>query len=127
GRDEDVELGELWQIHADGIRQANAALFDEHHRRDGGERLRHRVETKDRVLRHRGARLRVELPDRLEIRDLSPSSDDRDRAGEALRLDFARKGGRDTPETLAWRTSVGISRCAGLVRETAVEGRGMPS
>ena len=98
--DEDVELRELWQIHADRVRQANAALFDEHHRRDGCERLRHRVEAKDGVLRHRSARRGVELSNGLEVRDLSLPDDHRDCAGEALRLDLPRKRGCDAPETL---------------------------
>ena len=65
-----LEIRELGQILRDGIAQHQPPLFDEHHRGDRRERLGHRIEAEDRVLRHRRSRDGIALADALEVGDL---------------------------------------------------------
>jgi hypothetical protein len=45
----------------DRVVEAYQPLFDQHHHRDRGDRLAHRVDAKDRVLAHRFAALDVHV------------------------------------------------------------------
>jgi hypothetical protein len=86
--DADLLLGESGQVLGDGIGENDLPLFRQHHRRDGHEGLRHRVEAEDGVLRHRRAARRIAGAEGLEVGDAALARDDRDGAGKLLRLDL---------------------------------------
>jgi hypothetical protein len=73
----------------DGVVEQDTAILDQHHHRDRGEGLGHRVQAEDRVLGHRRARLRIALAERLEIDDLAPPGHQPDRARVAALGDLA--------------------------------------
>ena len=68
--DDVLELGDESE---DGIIEIEAALLVQHHHRDCGDRSRHRVNTKERSLRHRHARLQILHADGFEVAH-SPAS-----------------------------------------------------
>ena len=87
--DAHLERLELREVPGDGIVEQDAPVLHQHHDRDRGERLGHRVEAEDRVLRHGRAALRIALAQRLEVGDLAPPRHQRDRAGIAALGDLA--------------------------------------
>ena len=90
-RDTDLELPERREVLRDGVAQDEPPLLDEHHRRDRGERLGHRVEPEDRVRRHRRAGRRVALAEALEVSDPSLARHQDDRARVLALCDFGLK------------------------------------
>ena len=100
-RHRDLEFGKLGQVDADGIPQAQTPVLDKQHRRHRRERLGHRVEPKDRVLRHRGARLGIELPEGFEVRDGPLARHEGHSARKAAGLDLAGQRLANPREALA--------------------------
>jgi len=78
-RNAHLKIRELRQKLRDRVAEDEPALLDEHHGGDRGERLGHRVQAKDRVLRHRRAGPRIALAEALEVRDLALARDEDDR------------------------------------------------
>src|SRR2546426_12634515 len=64
------------------IVELKASLLPQHHQPHAHDRLRHRVDAEDRILRYRPLSLDLEVALRLEVRDLSPARDEREGAGE---------------------------------------------
>ena len=56
--------------------QRQFPLLHQHHRGDRGDRLGHRIDAEERVLRHRGPRCRVLHAETLEIGNLAVAGDD---------------------------------------------------
>jgi hypothetical protein len=85
----DCHLLELGQVLRNGIAEAGAPFFDQHHGGDSGDWLGHRVDAEERALGHRRAGLPILHADGLEVFDLSGARDGGNRAGDFLFLDVA--------------------------------------
>jgi hypothetical protein len=87
----DLHVGELRQVAVQRFGEPELALFVQREQSDAGNRLGHRIETKDRVGPHRLAGLAVGNAERFLIRHLSASRDGdyhpRQSPGRDLRLD----------------------------------------
>ena len=79
----DLEVRELGNVLRHRIVELPLAFLEQHHHRDAGDRLGHRVDAEDRVLLHRRAALQVALAGGLELHDLAVLRDHRDDAGRA--------------------------------------------
>src|SRR5262249_7548687 len=102
----DLHLGKLWEILRYRIGERELAFFGENHCRDRRERLRHRVETEDRVFRHRRASLRIALSERFEVRHLALARHDENSAGQSTTCDLGLDHLSDTLQTLRRKTDV---------------------
>ncbi len=74
------------------IVQPDLALFDEHHDRDAGDRLRHRGQPEQPVLRHRLLRFEVHHAARFEVGDASLARHECDGTGDVARVDVTLNG-----------------------------------
>jgi hypothetical protein len=82
----DLRVLELGQIAADGRREIELALFDQHHGGDAGDVLRHRGHPEDRIGLQRNLFGTVLESDRLQIGELALTRDRGQGAGIDLRL-----------------------------------------
>ncbi len=91
GLDSHLHVGEGRDKFGHRIGQRQPAIIDQHHRRDAGNRLRHRMKRKDRVRRH--GLLRGDIPnaEALEIDRSTVLLDQHDRAGKLSGRDLVRK------------------------------------
>ena len=69
-------------VFGDRLVERDAALLDEHHEGDGGDRLRHRIDAEDRVFLHRHVAFDVGEALHCRVNDLAVTVDDRVGAGE---------------------------------------------
>ena len=97
----DLEVLELGDILRDRIGEAKGPLLIKHHEGDTGDRLRHRVDAKDRVLGHRRTRSDVLVAERFEVGDLAVARDHRRDAGELTVVDELLHAGVEPFEALA--------------------------
>ncbi len=74
-------------VAADRVVELEVALFIEHHQRDRGDRLGHRIDAEDGVVGHRLAALQVHRPEGLAVGDLSAPGDGDLGAHDLLRAD----------------------------------------
>ena len=88
-RHRDLRVAELRDEARHGVGQTDLPLFHEHQDGDAGHRLRHRGDGEDGVLLHRGVRLEVHQPVRLEMRYVPAPRDDGDGPGDLVRIDGA--------------------------------------
>src|SRR5688500_8108872 len=96
--DEDTLVLERRDELRHGIVELEAAMLPQHHQADAHDRLRHRVDAEDRVRRDRPPLLDLEMPPRLEVRDLSPARDEHERAGKLAGVDVPLQAIADTSE-----------------------------
>ncbi len=87
--DGDLHPLELGDELRDRVGQADLALLDQHQDRDAGDRLGRRGHAEDRVRAHRRLRLDVHHALGLVVDDAAPAGDQRDGAGDLLRVDVA--------------------------------------
>jgi hypothetical protein len=83
-----------------GIVQLDHTLLDQHHRRDGRDRLGHRREAEDRVLAHRLGFGSVLISVRLEVNDLTAPRDQGDGARKHAPVDLLRHHRCDAGQAL---------------------------
>ena len=94
---EDPPVGQLGKPRVDRLIQSQLALFDEHHRRRGEDRLGHRGDAKQRVAAHGlGAAERLEA-DGVDVHVVT-LSDQAHHSGHFAVLDTSRHGGVQTFE-----------------------------
>src|SRR5262249_16821434 len=79
--------------------ELNASLLPQHHQTDAHDRLRHRVDAEDRIVRDRSLPLDFEVALRLEVRDLASARDECEGAGELTGVDVALEMIGDATET----------------------------
>lgn len=80
-----LHILELRDVFCDRFLEAEATFLDQHHGRDRGDWLRHRVDAEDRVVRHRGPVGRIALAPGAPIGDLAvPDDGDRGAWDETL-------------------------------------------
>ena len=84
----------------DRIGELDLAVLHQDHRGDRRQRLGHRVDPKDGVVRHRRSRGLVARPDTLEVGDLPLARDDDDGARELSLVHLALECRRDVGQTL---------------------------
>ena len=84
--DEDAEVLPRRNVGLDRIVQRDLALFDQHHERDAGERLGHRIDAEDRVDGQRRVALDVSLADSAEVSDLAVPRDEGHCARQSCRV-----------------------------------------
>ncbi len=70
--DRDLQTLELGYELRHRVKELEVALLVEHHQRDAGHRLGHRVETEDRIGAHRLAAVALEPADCLVVHHLPP-------------------------------------------------------
>ena len=97
--DADLHVGEGGDVGRHGIADQKATLLHQHHRGDRNDRLRHRIDAKDRVIAHRRP-ARAEQADILAIGDLPVAGDQHGDAGGLLLLDLPRHDGREPLQAL---------------------------
>jgi hypothetical protein len=83
----DAEVGERRDEVADRVGELESAFLVEHHGRDRGDRLGHRVDAEERVRLNRFAAFDVPHSVRGQVRDLAPARDERQPAGQLARRD----------------------------------------
>ena len=88
----------------DRVVQKQFAVLHQHHRRDAGNRLRHRRDPEDRVGLHWRALLDIALPVRGQLHDLALPHDDRHDAGVALRVDVRLHHGGQACQAIRGKT-----------------------
>ena len=98
--DADPHLGDLRDVLPHGIAERELALLDEDHRRDRRDRLAHRVDAEDRVLRHRRLRRRIQHAHALEQRDPALPRDQEDGAGDLALLRVVAQRRHDAAQPL---------------------------
>ena len=76
----DAEIAPLRDVAVHGIVERDAAFLDQHHQREAGERLGHRIDAEDRVFLQRPVALDVHAAERAQVCDLAVALDERQRA-----------------------------------------------
>ena len=116
--DADLLLGKLRNEFGDGIAEDEVAVLDQHHDADRDDRLGHREDAEDAVMRHRRGCRRALAADRIEPADLAAPRHHHGRAGEGALVDLALEGVRhplqaDAREPDGFRLGVGERRGLG--------------
>ena len=92
--DADLLVGKFRNELRDGIVEQEVAVLDQHHDADGDDRLGHREDAEDGVVRHRRGGRRALLAERVEPADLAAARDHHGRAGQGSLVDLALEGVR---------------------------------
>ena len=109
--DADLLVGEFRNEFRDGVAEQEMAVLDQHHDADRDDRLGHREDAEDRVVRHRRARRRALPAERFEPADLAAPRHHHGRARQRPLVDLALErirhalqsdGGEPSDSGLAW-------------------------
>ena len=116
--DADLLVGKLRNEFGDGIAQDEVAVLDQHHDADRDDRLGHREDAEDAVMRHRRGCRRALPADRIEPADLTAPRHHHRGAGEGSLVDLALEGIRhplqaDARQPDGFRLGVGERRGLG--------------
>ena len=87
--DADLLVGKFRDEFRDGIAEQEMAVLDQHHDADRDDRLGHREDPEDRVVRHRRAGRRALPAERLEPADLAAPRHQHGRTGQGALVDLA--------------------------------------
>ena len=90
--DADLLVGKLRDEFRDGIAEEEVAVLDQHHDADRDDRLGHREDAEDAVVRHRRGGRRALPADRIEPADLAAPRHHHGRAGQGSLVDLALEG-----------------------------------
>ena len=90
--DADLLVGELRNELGDGVVEDEVAVLDQHHDADRDDRLGHREDAEDAVMRHRRAGGRILPADRVEPADLAAPRHHDGGPGEGALVDLALEG-----------------------------------
>ncbi len=90
--DADLLLGKLRNEFCDRVVEDEVAVLDQHHDADRDDRLGHREDAEDAVVRHRRGCGRALAADRIEPADLTAPRHHHGRAGEGALVDLALEG-----------------------------------
>ena len=87
--DADLLVGKFRDEFRNGVAEQEMAILDQHHDADRDDRLGHREDAEDRVVRHRRARRRALPAERFEPADLAAPRHHHGRAGQGALVDLA--------------------------------------
>ena len=130
--DADLLVGKFRNEFRNGIAEQEMAVLDQHHDADRDDRLGHREDAEDRVVRHR-CRCRRALPaERLEPADLAAPRHHHGRAGQGSLVDLALEGvrhplqpGRREPERFRFGLGEGRGLRGGAWLGGGLRGHGL--
>ena len=90
--DADLLVGKFRNEFGDGIAEDEVAVLDQHHDADRDDRLGHREDAEQAVMRHRRRSCRALAADRIEPADLAAARHHHGRAGQGSLVDLALEG-----------------------------------
>ncbi len=121
--DADLLVGKFRNEFGDGVAEQEMAVLDQHHDADRDDRLGHREDAEDRVLRHRRGGRRALPAERIEPADLAVPRHHDGRAGDGSLVDLALEGVRHALQP--WRRKPERFRL-GLGKRRGLRGGGVP-
>ena len=102
-----LQLGESWDVARHRVVEAPLALFVEHHQRDAGDRLGHRIDAEDGVALHGRAALDVLDAGDVDVDELAAARHQRHHAGELATVHHPLHAGGEPLEPLRGNPDVG--------------------